>query len=663
MCGIAGFLDFRQRIPRDEMHFMAQSMADSLAHRGPDASGTWIDAHAGIALGHRRLAILDLSQRGSQPMTSDGGRYVVTLNGEIYNFRDLREELEHKHNFRGTSDTEVMLAGFEEWGVENTLPKLNGMFAFAVWDRASRVLTLARDRIGEKPLYYASFGGQFLFASELKSLKRHPEFVSTVNRDALAVYLRHNYIPAPHCIYRNVYKLRPGHFLHISTHGAATPKPYWELRSVVQRGLAEPFPGSPQDATETLDYLLRAAVRRQMVSDVPLGAFLSGGIDSSTIVALMQAQSSRPVRTFTIGFREQQYDEAPHARAVAQTLGTDHTELYVTPGDAMAVIPSLPELYDEPFADSSQIPTYLVAKLARRSVTVSLSGDGGDELFGGYHSYAAVSKLWKVAQMLPLESRRLLKRLIRAMPVRRWDSLGHIWHGWANNGNVGWGDKLHKLADVIDAQSGEDLFERFVSHRSAPDSWVIGSTEFANGYWEESGASALPDLIQRMMFLDTLTYLPDDILVKLDRAAMSVALETRVPLLDRHVVEFAWRIPLSMKVREGKGKWLLRRVLAKYLPKELVDRPKAGFSIPMAAWLRGPLRSWAESLLSERRLRDDGYLDPVRVRRMWSEHLSGSRDWRFGVWDVLMFQSWLDAQCKSSRLAERNASPLALGAD
>lgn len=663
MCGIAGFLDFRQRSPRDEMRFIAQSMADSLAHRGPDASGTWTDAHAGIALGHRRLAILDLSQRGSQPMTSDGDRYVVTLNGEIYNFRELREELAHKHNFRGTSDTEVMLAAFEEWGVENTLQKLNGMFAFAVWDRVSRTLTLARDRIGEKPLYYATFGETFLFASELKGLKRHPEFVGSINRDALAVYLRHNYIPAPQCIYRDVYKLRPGHFLRISAQGAATPQPYWELRSVIQTGMAEPFPGSPQDAIETLDYLLRAAVRRQMVSDVPLGAFLSGGIDSSTVVALMQAQSSRPVRTFTIGFREQQYDEAPHARAVAQTLGTDHTELYVTPGDAMAVIPTLPALYDEPFADSSQIPTCLVAKLARRSVTVSLSGDGGDELFGGYHSYAVVSKLWKFEQLLPLESRRLLKQLIHSTSVRRWDWLGRLWYGLTRNGNAGWGDKLHKLGEVLDARSGEDLFRRFVSHRTAPGDWVSGRKEHGTGYGEDSGASTLPDLIHRMMYLDSLTYLPDDILVKLDRAAMSVALETRVPLLDRHVVEFAWRIPLSMKVREGKGKWLLREVLAKYLPKELVDRPKAGFSVPMATWLRGPLRAWAESLLSERRLRDDGYLDPVRVRRMWVEHLSGSRDWRFGVWDVLMFQSWLDAQFQSSRPAAWNASPVALGAD
>ena len=377
----------------------------------------------------------------------------------------------------------------------------------------------------------------------------------------------------------------------------------------------------------------------------------------------MQAQSSRPVRTFTIGFREQQYDEAPHARVVAQTLGTDHTELYVTAGDAMAVIPTLPALYDEPFADSSQIPTCLVAKLARRSVTVSLSGDGGDELFGGYNSYAVVSKLWKFEQLLPLESRRLLKQLIHSTSVRRWDWLGRLWHGLTRNGNAGWGDKLHKLGEVLDARSGEDLFRRFVSHRTAPGDWVSGRKEHGTGYGEDSGASTLPDLIHRMMYLDSLTYLPDDILVKLDRAAMSVALETRVPLLDRHVVEFAWRIPLSMKVREGKGKWLLREVLAKYLPKELVDRPKAGFSIPMATWLRGPLRAWAESLLSERRLRDDGYLDPVRVRRMWVEHLSGSRDWRFGVWDVLMFQSWLDAQFQSSRPAARNASPVALGAD
>jgi asparagine synthase (glutamine-hydrolysing) len=646
MCGISGFLNFRPNQAPDDMRSLMRAMSDSLAHRGPDASGTWIDAHAGVALGHRRLAVLDLSQRGSQPMSSDGGRYVVTLNGEIYNFRDLRDELAHKHIFRGTSDTEVMLAAFEEWGVENTLPRLNGMFAFAVWDRASRKLTLARDRVGEKPLYYATFGQTFLFASELKGLKRHPQFISNINRDALAVYLRHNYIPAPHCIYRDVYKLRPGHFLHISTHGVATPQPYWELKSIVESGVAEPFPGSPQDATETLDYLLRAAVRSQMVSDVPLGAFLSGGIDSSTVVAMMQAQSSRPVRTFTIGFPEQQYDEAPHARAVARTLGTDHTELYVTPEEAMAVIPMLPEMYDEPFADSSQIPTYLIAKLARRSVTVSLSGDGGDELFGGYYAYAAVNKLWKVARVLPIEARRLLRRVLHSPSMNL-------------------GDKVHKLSDLLDARSGDDLFRRFVSHRTAPDDWVSKSRELPTSYCEENGRAGLTDLTQRMMYVDTLTYLPDDILVKVDRAAMSVALETRVPLLDRHVIEFAWRIPVSMKVRDGEGKWLLRQVLAKYLPSELVDRPKAGFSIPLAAWLRGPLRPWAESLLSERRLREGGYLDPVRVRQMWGEHLSGTRNWRFGVWDVLMFQSWLDAQSQSSSVAEKIVSPppIALGAD
>ena len=641
MCGIAGFVNLKRDQSAEDLRTMVRSMTDCLAHRGPDGSGIFVDAPAGIALGHRRLAIIDLSPLGNQPMVSESGRYTLILNGEIYNFQQLREQLANLgHRFRGGSDTEVMLAAFEEWGLQAALPELNGMFAFAVWDRETRKLTLGRDRVGEKPLYYARVSDVFLFGSELKALKQHPEFNPEIDRDALAVYLRHNYIPAPHSIYRGVKKLRPGYWLQISENGDEISNPYWSLREVVKSGAQDPFRGSADEATSELDRLLKQAVLRQMVSDVPLGAFLSGGIDSSTIVALMQAQSSRPVKTFTIGFRDDGFDEAPHARAIARHLGTDHTELYVTAEQAMAAIPELPSIYDEPFADSSQIPTYLVSKLARQAVTVSLSGDAGDELFGGYFSYTAVRKCWSAVGRLPSRSRRLLGRALQSIPPSYWNGA---------TSKPGLGDKLHKLAPLLDADCGEEMFRRFVSHRHAPADWVPGASELPS-IFDDPDASSDSDLTHRMMYLDALSYLPDDILVKLDRAAMSVALETRVPLLDHEVIEFAWRVPVEMKIRKGEGKWLLRQVLYRYLPEQHFDRPKTGFSLPLASWLRGPLRSWAEDLLEETRLRNEGYFEPGLVRNMWREHCSGERDWRFGVWDILMFQAWLDREKKGDTI-------------
>jgi len=628
-------------------------MTDSLAHRGPDNSGIWVDARAGIALGHRRLAILDLSPLGNQPMVSVSGRYVITLNGEIYNYRELRHQLMQKgHRFRGASDTEVMLGAFEEWGVEASIPKLTGMFAFAVWDRALRTLTLARDRLGEKPLYYSRVGDTFAFGSELKALRSHPSFDGEIARDALATYLRHNYIPAPHSIYRGVFKLEPGHTLEVSGAQVGPPKAYWSLHHAAEVGIAGAFTGSTDDAVNELDALLKVVVQRQMVADVPLGAFLSGGIDSSLVVSLMQEHSARPIKTFTIGFEQEQFDEAPYARAIARFLKTDHTELYVSPEQAMEMIPHLPEIYDEPFSDSSQIPTYLVARLARQEVTVSLSGDGGDELFGGYDSYRVVSKLWKLMQGIPFEGRKLLGHFVQSVPLRAWNRLAWMLPSTVTrSSDSSPGDRMHKVAHLMDARSITDLYRRYISHRTRPTDWVVGANDLANVFDKAERVSGTQHSTQRMMYLDALTYLPDDILVKLDRAAMSVGLETRVPLLDHHVVEFAWRIPMSMKLKDGKGKWLLRTLLQKYLPGEMVDRPKKGFSVPLASWLRGTLCPWAEALLSEKRLREDGYFDPRLVGKMWNEHLSGERNWRFGLWDLLMFQSWLDAQ--------RNPTPVA----
>jgi len=646
MCGITGFLNFRLDLAADDLRSRVRAMADSLAHRGPDNSGIWVDAHAGVALGHRRLAILDLSPLGNQPMISASGRYVITLNGEMYNYRELRHQLKEKgHRFRGTSDTEVMLAAFEEWGVEACVPKLTGMFAFAVWDRERHTLTLARDRLGEKPLYYSRVGNTFAFASELKALRTYPSFDGEIDRDALSAYLRHNYIPAPHSIYRSILKLEPGHILEVAAAQISPPRAYWSLYQVAKVGIAEPFTGSTGEAVNEVDALLGFTVQRQMVADVPLGAFLSGGIDSSLVVAIMQKHSARPIKTFTIGFEQKEFDEAPYARAVARFLKTDHTELYVSPEQAMEVIPHLPEIYDEPFSDSSQIPTYLVAKLAREEVTVSLSGDGGDELFGGYDSYEVVSKLWKLMQGIPFEGRKLLGHLVQSVPLKAWNRLAWMLPTTVMRSNdSSAGDRMHKVAQVMDAHSITDLYRRYISHRTKPIDWVVGANKLASVFDKAESFGGTQHSTQRMMYLDALTYLPDDILVKLDRAAMSVGLETRVPLLDHHVVEFAWRIPMSMKLKDGKGKWLLRALLQKYLPGEMVERPKKGFSVPLADWLRGPLRPWADALLAEKRVREDGYFDPHLVGKMWNEHLSGERNWRFGLWDLLMFQSWLDAQ-------------------
>lgn len=651
MCGLTGFLSVAA-MPRDRLEAVAKAMADQLVHRGPDDGGVWADIDCGLALAHRRLSIIDLSECGHQPMLSSDGRYVVAYNGELYNFRTLREELEGiGERFRGHSDTEVLVAAVSRWGVKAALERFNGMFAVALWDRTERVLHLARDRLGEKPLYYGWMGNTFLFGSELKALKVHPSWRGNVDRNALSLYLRHNYVPSPFSIYEGISKLPPGctgtlTYSQGLRDRSLTVQPYWSVRDVAERGAADRYRGTAKQAVDELEDRLKEAVGLRMVADVPLGAFLSGGIDSSTVVALMQVQSTRPVRTFSIGFHEDEYNEADHAAAVAKHLGTDHTELYVTPDEAMAVIPSLPCLYDEPFGDSSQIPTFLVSKLAREQVTVSLSGDGGDELFGGYNRYFLGERIWRSIGWAPRVLRRTAARGVTAFSPAAWDSgFGAVKRAlparlrYANPG-----DKLHKLAEVLAVPAPEVMYLGLVSHWKQPNEIVIGGGEPATALTDQDQWARLGDFSERMMYMDSISYLPDDILVKVDRASMGVSLESRIPLLDHRLVEFAWRLPLSMKIRGSEGKWILRQVVYRHVPRELLERPKTGFGVPIDHWLRGPLRGWAEDLLSAERLRREGYLNPAPIREKWEEHLSGRRNWQYLLWDVLMFQGWLQEQ-------------------
>ena len=644
MCGITGFLDSSIEYPDQTL----RRMTDAIVHRGPDDEGHWHDRDAGVALGHRRLSILDLSPAGHQPMHSASGRLVIVFNGEIYNHRQLRGELERlaPRQWRGHSDTEVLLEAFETWGVESAAKRLIGMFAIALWDRRERVLHLMRDRIGEKPLYYGRVGKAFLFASELKSLRCFPGWEGVVDRDALTLLLRHTYIPAPHSIYRGIHKLAPGTILSLPLGAAAIPHPvgYWSARECAEQGIARPFQGTERQAADQLDQLLRDAVGQQMEADVPLGAFLSGGVDSSAVVAMMQAQSSRPVRTFTIGFDEKSYNEAEYAKAVAQHLGTAHTELYINASDALGVIARLPKIYDEPFTDSSQIPTFLVSQLTRRHVTVSLSGDGGDELFGGYNRYFWCRDIWRKIGWLSPGSRTAFAKGLRLLSPQGWDRAFRACSALLP-GSLrvpAPGDKLHKLAEIVDVAHPIDMYQQLVSLWQDPQGIVLQSREPKTALTDRSRWISTEDFTLQMMYQDLVGYLPDDILVKVDRAAMAVSLETRVPFLDHRVVEFAWRLPLDLKIRSGQGKWLLRQVLYRYVPRELIERPKMGFGVPIDSWLRGPLRDWAEELLNEKRLKEEGYFDPAPIRLKWQEHLSGQRNWQYHLWDVLMYQSWLE---------------------
>lgn len=650
MCGLVGlwsrnhYANLREQI---------ESASGVLKHRGPDDSGSWIDEESGLALGHRRLSILDCSAAGHQPMHADGGRYVTVFNGEIYNHLDLRKQLASEGitpPWRGHSDTETLLACFGAWGIKKTLQATVGMFAIVLWDRQTKVLTLARDRMGEKPLYWGWQKDTLVFASELKAIKSLPCFTGQIDRNALALLLRHGYIAAPHSIYQGIQKLPPGNFIDIpltSPEGARSARPvvYWKMNEVIQTGLNNPFMGSPEQATDALEQQLSESIGAQMISDVPLGAFLSSGIDSSTIVALMQAQSQRPVHTFTIGFADKKYNEAEQAKAIANHLGTHHTELYVSPEDALAVIPSLPRIYDEPFADSSQIPTFLLSRMARERVTVALSGDGGDELFGGYNTYRLVPSLWRKINTLPAPLRHVAAAGLTCLPTTAWDRFFNLLQPALPKKakHAVTGEKLHKLAKLLHSANKEDFYRQMISLWRRPDVVTIGAHEYKTLLNDQIAWPTGLGFAQWMMAADAQLYMPDDILVKVDRAAMANSLEVRVPMLDHRVVELAWRMPLNLKIRDGKSKWLLRQVLYRHVPQALVERPKKGFSVPLAAWLRGPLRDWAEALLNESRLRQEGYFDPALVRRAWANHLSGKRDFSRKLWCVLMFQAWLES--------------------
>jgi asparagine synthase (glutamine-hydrolysing) len=646
MCGIAGIYDLDKTLSREALDNVLKTMTDAISHRGPDAGGYWQDSHVPMALGHRRLSIIDLSADGAQPMASQNGRYEIVFNGEIYNFLALRKDLENEGAvFKGRSDTEVMLAAFEVWGINRALQRLNGMFAFALWDREKRQLHLVRDRLGKKPLYIGWAGKNFVFASELKAFRAHPDFKPVVNRNALALYMRFGCVPSPHTIYEGVWQMPPGtritlvfDLLSVGDDLAKDCQPYWNPPRVVEEACHNPLRGSDIELTNQFEDLLKNCVQDRMVSDVPLGAFLSGGIDSSTIVALMQAQSSQRIKTFCIGFNEKGYDEAAAAQAVARHLGTDHSEIILGPQEAQAIIPQLPDMYDEPFADSSQIPTYLVSKFARENVTVALSGDGGDEMLGGYVRHQAIPKLWNRVGWWPQPIRQFTAERIHAIPMDKWDRLV--------SKRPQFGEKIYKVADILPLKNMEDIYVHVMSRWSDPTAIVKDSREPLIPLHDPAMLPRDLTFTERMLYGDAISYLPNDVLVKVDRASMAVALETRAPLLDYRVFEFCWRLPVDARIRHGQGKWLLRQVLSRHVPDHLFDRSKQGFAAPIGDWLRGPLQDWAHELLRPARLEQEGYLNPAPITAAWHEHLDGKGNHAHRLWTVLMFQSWLERWMK-----------------
>jgi asparagine synthase (glutamine-hydrolysing) len=625
MCGIAGFLQRTAEVD-EPLERLAQTMADTLTHRGPDDSGAWADSAAGIALGHRRLSIMDLSAAGHQPMLSANGRFVVSYTGEAYNHVDLRKELESQGvAFRGHSDTEVIVEGFSQWGIPETLSRLIGMFALAVWDREARSLTLIRDRLGIKPLYWGQFGGTFVFGSELRAIRAHPRAVTSINRAAVVDLVRHGYVTGGHSIYNEVQRVPPGSMLTISAEGTSTASRYWTVQATAPESVE-----APEAVRERIEALLSDAVKRRMVADVPLGAFLSGGVDSSAVTALMQAQSSRPIKTFTVGFGQQDYDEAAHAREVSTRLGTDHTEIRFDADEGAALIPRLPEMNDEPFADSSQIPTFLVSQVARRDVTVALSGDGGDEVFAGYTRHQLASR-WSRIRRIPSPLRRALGGALRSVSPATLDRLMQALP--SNRRPPQAGMRLHKLGAVLGASSLQSVYDNLTSYG---DHFVLGADPHGAG--ADEGVTVDPVLW--MQTRDLNGYLPDDVLTKVDRASMAVGLEVRVPILDHRVVEALWALPSNLKIHDGASKWLLREILYRHVPRELFDRPKQGFAVPVTRWLRGPLRDWAETQLSADRLKREGIFDAATVQKLWSAHLAGRVDHSGALWATLMFQAW-----------------------
>lgn len=647
MCGFTGYLTSGQ-LDQSNSPKIIREMTNSLYHRGPDSEGFWSDSSDGISLGFRRLAILDTSSNGNQPMQSSNGQYVLVFNGEIYNHLDLRKEIEAFYSgkklwFSG-SDTETILSGFEIWGIRETIKKCIGMFGFAVWCKKTKVLTLGRDRLGEKPLYYGWQDSNqeklFFFGSELKSFKKHPQFTGEIDRGALCSFIRYSYIPAPSSIYEGIFKLLPGNILEVSLH---KPKPiiskYWTAEDIAINTENKLNFRNDQEAADSLETMLMKSVNQQMIADVPIGAFLSGGIDSSLIVSLMQFQSDQKVQTFTIGFNDDAYNEANHAKAVAKYLNTDHAELYIDSNNLLEVVPKLSKLYDEPFGDSSQIPTYLISKFAKENVTVALSGDGGDELFCGYNRYQITNQYWPMLKATPSSLKNFISRSILNISTSKLDTVYNFFV--KNQRYSNFGEKIHKGGRVLSSNDISSLYRRLISIYYDPNSIVHKGVE-SNTFLDESSNNLKElDDLSLMMTLDLLTYLPDDILTKVDRASMGVSLETRVPFLNHEVVEFALKLPLKYKLRDNQTKWLARKVLYKFVPKDLIERPKSGFAIPIGIWLKSSLKDWAEDLLDEKTMRNQGLLNVDKIRERWSQHISGTHNWEHFLWNILMFQSWL----------------------